>query len=52
MSAENVSCRFNPFLFKKNKWLLMSSEGFSTLEKYALAEGNSAHPSGVTALGR
>jgi hypothetical protein len=52
MSAENVSCSFNPVLFIKNKWLFMSSEEFSTLEKYALAEGNSAHPSGVTALGR
>jgi hypothetical protein len=25
-----------PFLFIKNKWLFISSEGFSTLEKNAL----------------
>jgi hypothetical protein len=40
--------RANPFLFIKNKRLLTSSEGFSTLEKCPdmLSEGNAAHPVG------
>jgi hypothetical protein len=36
----------NPFLFIKNKWLFISSEGFSTIEKKCsgmLSEGNAAH---------
>ncbi len=38
---------FNPFLFIKNKWLFISSEDFSPLEKKCpdkLSEGNAAHP--------
>jgi hypothetical protein len=38
---------FNPFLFIKNKWLFISSEGISALEKkrsYMFSEGNAAHP--------
>jgi hypothetical protein len=39
----------NLFLFIKNKWLFIASEGFSTLDKKSpdtgmLSEGNAAHP--------
>jgi hypothetical protein len=46
----------NPFLFIKNKWLFISAEGFSTLEKNALICYQRAMllpiQSGVTALCR
>jgi hypothetical protein len=32
--------RVNPFLFIKNKWLFISSDGFFTLEKNALGQGS------------
>ncbi len=42
--------RLNPILFIKNKWLFISSEGFSTLEKNALIcyqrAMHAAHPFG------
>ncbi len=40
---------FNPFLFIKNKWLYISSEGFSTLEKtsWYVFRGQCCHSSRV-----
>jgi hypothetical protein len=46
--AIKIANKINPFLIIKKKWLFISSECFSALEKWhvMVSEGNAAHPVG------